>query len=106
VGEIPNSSNFHSSLYTLLSREQVAELYHRHGWQIRKCSWTDYEARCPFAEVVIESEDPILMHGSVADITANLAKILAPLGVAEIRCSWECYDENGELILQHQSSDS
>jgi hypothetical protein len=98
--DIPDKPNFYSSLYTALSRRDVAELYRSLGWQIRKCSWTDYEISCSFAELLIKAEGPILMHGSVACVLENVETILAPLRTAEVGYSSECYGENGELLQE------
>ena len=43
MDDLPNATNFYSALHTTLSREQITELYAKFGWQIRKCSRTDYE---------------------------------------------------------------
>jgi hypothetical protein len=71
VAEVPDSSNFFSSLHTTLSRKQVAWLYGALGWRVRKCWWVDYEVISDWAELVIEAESPILMHGPVADLPAR-----------------------------------
>ena len=67
MAELPDGSNFFSALHTCLSREQVAGLYGALGWQVRKCSWVDYEITSDWAELVIEAESPILMHGPEPD---------------------------------------
>jgi hypothetical protein len=68
MADVPDCSNFYSSLHTSLSREQVAGLYGAIGWRVRKCSWVDYEVISDWADLVIEAERPILMHGPVADL--------------------------------------
>jgi len=68
MAELPDTSNFYSSLHCGLSREQVARLFGALGWRVSKCSWTDFEVKCPWAELVIEGESTILMHGLVADV--------------------------------------
>lgn len=94
---IPDSSNFYCSLYTSLSREQVAGFYRPLGWEIRKCNWVDYEIVSLWAELVIEADAPIVMHGSVALVLNNAALILAPLRHAGITYTAECY-EDAKLI--------
>jgi hypothetical protein len=103
MAEIPNKSNFFSALDTSLSREQVAGLYSVIGWQVRKCSWTDYEVISDWAELVIEAEDPILMHGPVADLQARAEELVAPLRAAGLSFTAECYGPNGELLLELRS---
>lgn len=98
VSELPDISNFYGSLHTALSREQVAGLYGALGWQIRKCSWTDYEVSCPWAELAIEAESPILMHGAVADVLAHADELVAPLRVAGVSFTAECYGPARELL--------
>jgi hypothetical protein len=103
--EIPNRGNFYSTLDTHLSRKQVAELYARNGWRARKCTWVDYEITCDWADLVIESELPILLHGSVADLLNNVERIVAPLRASGITFKAECYGPSPacELKLELQS---
>jgi hypothetical protein len=102
--EIPDTSNFHSSLYTSLSREEVARLYGELEWSIRKCSWTVYDVACSWAELVIEGESPILMHGPVGDVLAHVEELVAPLRASGIRFTAECYgpEPEAKLILNLQ----
>lgn len=100
--ELPNSSNFFSSLRTAMSKEHVARLYGALGWQVRKCSWVDYEVISDWAELVIEAEDPILMHGSVVDLATRAEELVAPLRAAGIDFTAECYGPppSAELLLE------
>jgi hypothetical protein len=102
VSEIPDSSNFFSSLHTALSREEVANLYGALGWRVRKCSWTDFEIISDSAELVIESESPILMHGPVADLIARAEELVTPLRMAGITFTAECYgpEPDRKLLLE------
>jgi hypothetical protein len=77
-----------------------ARLFERLGWRVRKCSWTDYEIRSPFAELVIEAESPILLHGPVAEVEANVGQILAPLREAGVGYTAECYSAGGDLLRE------
>lgn len=99
---VPDSSNFFSSLHTSLSRKEVAGLYGALGWRIRKCTWVDYEVISSWAELVIESEGPILMHGPVADLPARAEELVAPLRAAGVSFTAECYgpEPNCELLLE------
>ena len=105
MAELPSSSNFFSSLYTTLSREQVSGLYRALGWQVRKCSWVDYEVECHWAELIIEAESPILMHGSVADLGLRAEELVSPLRAAGISFTAECYgpEPDRELMLELDS---
>lgn len=96
---IPDSSNFFASLYTTRSRGAIAELFGP-TWIVRKRSWTDYEVRSPFADLIIEAESPTLLHGPVAEVEANADRILATLRAAGIGYTAECYDDAGELLRE------
>lgn len=102
MAKIPDASNFFSSLDTTLSKRHIARLYGALGWQVRKCTWVDYEVTSDWAELVIESERPILMHGSVADLLARAEELVAPLRVAKVSFSAECYatSPERELLLE------
>lgn len=100
MADIPDGSNFYSSLYTALTREEVAGLYGALGWRVRKCSWVDYEVMCNWAELVIESDGPILMHGPVADLPARAEELVAPLRMAGIEFTAECYGPWPEQKVQ------
>jgi hypothetical protein len=100
MAELPDTTNFYSSLHTSLSRKQVAALYEALGWQVDKCSWTDYEVFGPWCELIIESEFPILMHGPVADVVAHADELVAPLRVAGVSFIAECYGPDGKLLRQ------
>jgi hypothetical protein len=96
--DFPDESNLFGSLETSLTRERLATLFASFGWKVRKCSWTDYEVCSDIAELVIEGENPILIHGPVADLLANHPRIIDPLSHAGVSYSLECYDENRELV--------
>ena len=106
MSELPEGSNFYSALETSLPRERVAELFRSLGFIVRKCSWVDYEIRSDWAELVIEAEGPILMHGPIANIAVNVEKVLARLREAGIEYFGECYDENRELLQEFRWSNS
>jgi len=100
---LPNKSNFFSTLNTKLSRKRVAKLYGALDWEVRKIAWYDYEVRCPWAELEIEGEAPMLLHGAVADVLTNAEALLAPLRAANISFSAECYGPDGELLREWKS---
>jgi hypothetical protein len=74
-------------------------LYGAIGWNVRKCSWTDYEVSNDWSELVIESETPILMHGMVADLPTRVEELVAPLRAACVSFSAECYGPWPERAL-------
>src|SRR4051812_11652474 len=98
--DLPESSNFFCLLQTPLSRAEVADRYRRHGWQLRKSSWTDYEVALPWATLVIESEKPTLVHGTVVNVLSHLDELLAPLRASEIAFKVECYGTDGALLQE------
>jgi hypothetical protein len=63
MAELPGYTNFYCSVDAHRGPEELAPLFAQPDWRVRKCSWTDYEARSDFAEVVIESSGPVLVHG-------------------------------------------
>ena len=67
---------------------------------MRRCGAAEYDLRTSFAELVLESEHPFLIHGSVADIVANAQRIADVLRAAAIAFVLECYAEGGALIMQ------
>jgi hypothetical protein len=97
---LPDYESFYSKLHTRFSRKRVARLYQAMGWKVRKCTWFDYEAQCPWAEVVIEARDPMLLHGAVADVLANVEALLSPLRAAGIAFEAECYGPQHELLRE------
>lgn len=105
MAELPDSSNFFSSLQTSFSREQVAGLYGALGWKVRKCTWVDYEIISDWAELIIEADAPILMHGPVADLPARAEELVAPLRAAGISFTAECYgpDPDQKLFMELRS---
>ena len=103
MSEWPATSNFFGSLHTSLSRQAVAGLYRSCGWSIRLCGCADFEIRCAFAELLIESNDPVLIHGLVVDVTANADEIMQPLHRAGVPHTVELYGANGELLRQVKS---
>lgn len=68
--------------------------------EVRKCGWDEFEISCDWAELVLEADSPILIHGAVADVLENSERLLAPLREAAIGYRAECYDESGELIRE------
>ncbi len=102
MGDIPDGSNFFASPYTALSRRQVAELFGLLGWRVRKSGWSDYEVIGPVAELVVEAESPILLHGPMADVQENAEYGLAALRDAGVAYTAEVYGADGELLREYR----
>ena len=97
---LPDRSNFFGSIHTRLAPEDVARLFAPRGWAVRKCSRTDYRLVSGFAELVIEFGDPVLIHGPVADVSANCHRVVEPLAAAGLSGTFECYDDADVLLLE------
>lgn len=93
---LPN--DIYMTLETQLSCAQVNALFSKRGWESRMCSWTEHEITTDFAELVIASESPMLIHGGVDSDPASVDKVLAVLDDAEIAYSFEVYDEYSALL--------
>ena len=100
MAELPDRTNFYSSVQTGMQPEEIARLFAPPVWRVRKCSWTDFEAVSDFAEVVIESSNPVLVHGPVAEVTVNSLRVVEPLAAAGLSGTFECYDESDALIVE------
>jgi len=98
--ELPERSNFYCVVHTCLQSKRVAQLFVAPVWRVRPCSWSDYEAVSDFAEVVIESSHPVLVHGLVADVSVSGPRVIEPLAAGGLSGTFECYDEAGALILE------
>ena len=97
------------SVETTLSPEALAALFGAHGWRVRRCTWVDWEAICPGAELVIEAADSSthpgrLVHGVVDGDVSAVMRILAPLTAAGLDWHGECYVER-RLVQEIRSSD-
>ncbi len=98
MADIPSSSNLYGSFRGRVSKAQIAAFFEADGWSVRKCSWTDFEVTSQFAELVIEGNDPILLHGPVADISCNVDRIAGVLAKSGQPYSLECYDDGNTLL--------
>ncbi len=101
--EYLGGTTLHCALHTALGKETIALLYNERGWDVRKCAWADYEVKCSWAELVIEGESPILMHGVVADVLRRVEEVLDPLREAGISFTGECYDTDKTLLKEFRS---
>jgi hypothetical protein len=102
MAKLPDQTNFYCSVDTHDRPESLARLFAPPDWRVRKCSWTDYEAHSDFAEVVIESSGPVLVHGPVANVLVNGLRISDLFAAAGFSGTFECYDERHELLFQRR----
>ena len=100
MSALPESVNFYGQITTCRTPEDMEHLYRGLIWKVRKCAKTDFELFSDFAELVMESSNPILIHGMVADPLTNWPRIIEPLAAIGLSGSFECYDDNDAIILQ------
>ena len=74
------------------------------GWRARKMSFVDFEVANESAELVIEGDSPLLIHGPVADVWQNTQFILFVLESLNLDFEGERYSENGTLLEQFKSA--
>ena len=98
----PEGSNLFGTIQTEKSKSDIAAMFSARGWTSRKCTWVDFEVACEWAEIVIEGEYPILIHGSVVNVEENWRPIATILKENNVGFSLECYDENKNLIHEEQ----
>jgi hypothetical protein len=98
---LPDTSNFFASLTRALSTAQIAALLGATGWSVRKAGWAEFEVRCAWGELIIEGDEPVLLHGPVQRVIENAEAILAPLRSAGIAYRAECYGDDHVLLGQH-----
>lgn len=100
MSKLPDKTNFYCSVDTELLPKAIAQLYAGPIWHVRKCSLKDFEAISDFAEVVIESSNPVLIHGPVMEVLMNSERIIEPIAAAGLTGTFECFDASGRLILE------
>ena len=97
---MPEKIDFAACLHTTRAKHRIVRLFQPPIWKVRKCDWYDYELTSPFAELVMEAESPILLHGWLMDDQINVEEILASLRSLEIAYSGESYSPSGELLWE------
>jgi hypothetical protein len=83
-----------------LSKQRIAEHFGLEGWSVRKCSWFDYEVRGPWAELVLEGESEVLLHGPIANAHVHANEILSPLRTAGVGFKAEFYDAKHTILFE------
>jgi hypothetical protein len=97
----PDELNLYVSIHSL-NRRRVARLYQHLDWEVRKSAWAEYEIRSPVAELEIQAESPVLLHGMVAGDLDTVERVLAPLREAGAVFKGECYDKSGKLLKEYK----
>jgi len=96
-------ARWHYAIFGGFDRRRVARLYERLGWEVRKSGWAESEMRSPVAELVVQAESPVLLHGLVLGDLDTVESVLAPLREAEAVFEGECYDGSGKLLKDYKS---
>lgn len=95
----PEASNLFGTIDSTSSTKTIASWFAAAGWQSRKTSWYDYEVECVFAQLVIEASQPILIHGTVAELDASARSIADILNDAGATFTLECYGLERQLLF-------
>jgi hypothetical protein len=92
---IPESTNLYGIVESLIAKEELALIFYKHGWSVRKSSWVDFEVECEWAELTIEGDNEILINGLLApDMFEELFQFLEQ---QQLKFSLEFYVDN-ELL--------
>ncbi len=92
--------HIYMSLWTDEELAGIAGIFASSGWSSRTCSWTDYEVELENkAELVIESENPILVHGPIDSATETVPLIREVLDDAGITYTFEAYNDQDEIVV-------
>lgn len=106
MAEMPDSSNFFSTLTSKLPRRRIADLFVGQGWRLREPDDKEHLwVLCPWSELIIESMNPTLVHGIIADIVANTERVIAIFEHAGATFTAESYDADGGLLRTWRSED-
>ena len=97
---MPEMIDFAACLRTTRSTRRIARLFRPPIWEVGKCAWYDHEITSPFAELVMEADSPILLHGWLMDYQVNAEQVFALLRSVEIAYWGECYSPSGELLWE------
>ena len=98
MSSISDAENLHGVLHTELSNDRVAAAFRERGWSWRKCSWTEHEVSCGYAELVIRDVKPYLVSGEVADIESHLPEIVGILVSIGVEYEIDYEDANGKTV--------
>ena len=80
----------------------LAQQFAAHGWHIRKAGWDAFEMRHACAELILEAQSPVLLHGNLCcigdseEILADMLRILQSAGQAY---TVEIYDDNAQTLI-------
>jgi hypothetical protein len=74
--------NFYATLLAPARLTDLAEAMHGAGWRVRKCSWSEYEASCAWAELLLAPS------GNISGVAApgHRGRLLALVGELGFEC--------------------
>ena len=81
------------------AKPSIAARFHAAGWSVRKCAWADLELTCAWAELVLDGDAELLLHGPVADVEQRAVEIVALLVTAKVAVQAEWYDAQGRQVM-------
>ena len=97
VDDLPNS--IYMTLRTTLSPMRIVKLFTSQGWSWRHCAWDEYEITFDnIAELVVASQDLILISGGVATDSNAIEQIEKILDGGGVDFDFELYDRNNTTI--------
>ena len=86
------------TLATSRSRAEIAALFAASsGWRVRESGWSEFELITDAADLYVDAESPMLIHGSVASESV-VDRILEILEKGEVAYAMEWYADNHELL--------
>lgn len=97
---MPSKSNFYSVIKGKTTGEANL-FFQKNDWAIRKSSFSEYEYRNTWAELVLENDgEDLLLHGLI-DYNSDNAKIIQEL-FENLNCPYkfEFYNENNLMIQE------
>jgi len=100
--KIPNQNNLYGTIFDIESKRILADMFGANGWSVRKSTWTDFEIRTEWSQIVIENEDQNPLINGVIDPTMFDSFCLL-LDSLKIKYSIELYDNQGRLIKEEKS---
>ena len=99
---MPSKSNFYSVIKGK-TIDDVNNVFQKHNWTIRKSSFSGYEYRNSWAELVLENNyDDLLLHGIIAYHINNVQVIQELFNNFNCSYKFEFYDNNDLIIEQVQ----
>ena len=94
----PEIPNYYSMVHGADEPAQIANIFARLGWSIRKSAWDEYEVETEGAELNCLSSNPVLVNGFVVDVLTNGPRSCERLVAWGFQVEAEAYDDEMHLI--------